>query len=133
MKILDFLFPEQAQASHLRELVRHQQLEASRVRHDQRAIAARQASTADPRIDGLAKRFEVLQAELDESQMVIRALVEMILQSSDYSSSDLSDLIEDIDLRDGIRDGRITPEDDRPKPKFTPRRKWSQAKSKETR
>lgn len=126
MALFDFLFPEQAQASHLRELVRVRQLEAARDRHDKRAIAGRQLNEQNAQIEQLFSRLETLQSELDESQMVIRALVKMILSSSDYTTSDLKNLIEDIDLEDGVRDGRITPEAERPRPKFVPRRKWSE-------
>ena len=56
--------------------------------------------------------------------MIIRALAEMIFESSDYVAEDLKNLIEDIDARDGVVDGRITPDSQRPKPKFVAKRSW---------
>jgi len=99
-------------------------LESRRNRHDQRAIAGGKIEDVSQRVADLEARVDGLVTELEESQIVTRALVELILQSSEYSSDDLKNLIEDIDAQDGVVDGRITPEAEKPKPKFVPRRNW---------
>ena len=124
MSLLDFLFPEQAQASHLRGLLRHKQLEAVRERHDGRAVSGEKFDESNRRISELESQLDLIKEQLAESEIVSRALVELILQSSDYTSDDLRNLIEDIDARDGVVDGRVTPDIERPKPKFVAKRSW---------
>lgn len=124
MSLFDLLFPEQAQASHLRSLLRHKQLEAVRQRHDARVVASAHLENTGQRLAELETELARTKAELAETQIVTRALVELILQSTDLKSEDLQNLIEDIDARDGVIDGRVTPPDDRPKPKFVPKRSW---------
>ena len=121
MNIFDFLFPEEAQASHLRGILKHQQLEASRNRQTR---AGGTLEDAFRRIDELENQVGKLVSANEESTIVTRALVELIIESSDYTSEDLKNLIEDIDTRDGVIDGKITSENEKPKKKFIAKRAW---------
>lgn len=122
MSLFDFLFPEQAQASHLRGLLKHQQIET--VREERREQVRGKLGEAAESVERLENQVARLEGKLNESEMIIRALAEMIFESSDYVAEDLKNLIEDIDARDGVVDGRITPDSQRPKPKFVAKRSW---------
>lgn len=124
MSLLDLLFPEQAQASHLRGLLRHQQLESKRTGNDRGIAAEGKLSDLSEQVADLANKVRSLEARLNESDLLTHALAEMLFQTCDYTQEDLRALIEDIDARDGVKDGRITPEKQRPVPKFVAKRSW---------
>jgi len=51
-------------------------------------------------------------------------MMELMEEVEAFDSSRLIEKIKEIDLRDGVKDGRITPHGSRPKPKFKAKRNW---------
>lgn len=57
----------------------------------------------------LAHKVESLQNHIDRMGLVTQALWEVLQKRTGITEEEFSSLIEEIDLRDGKRDGRITP------------------------
>jgi hypothetical protein len=110
MSLFDFFFPDVAQASHLRRLADASSLAAtqsrlSRVRSDQQRLSAE-------------ARMRDLESEVARLTLVLEALIEKMLEDGSAVREDLAARIAEIDLRDGVADGKITP----PAPSGTRRR-----------
>jgi len=97
MSIYDFFFPEQAQASHLRSLVNQKRYEYDRDQRDK--------SDIKDELRYAQRRIEKMGNEMAETQLLV-----------------LLEKIKEIDVRDGVEDGRITSQGKRPKPKFQAKR-----------
>ena len=116
MSVYDFFFPEQAQASHLRSLV-----EQKRYEYDQ---DQRDKSDIKGELRYAQNRIEKMGNEMAETQLLVKAMMELMEEVEAFDSSRLIEKIKEIDLRDGVKDGRITPHGSRPKPKFKAKRNW---------
>ena len=116
MSLFDFFFPEWAEASHLRRIADNSDLQEqrNRVAH----YRDRHARLADR---SARKRIEELERELGQSALVIEALIELLEESGSVERSAIATRVHELDARDGVVDGRITPEAKRP---FKPTRKW---------
>ena len=128
MSLFDFFFPDQAQASHLRDIARSQRLQASRTH----ARAGRDPEMSDLK-DQLAsahREIDELRDELGEAALVIEALIEKLELATVITREELAALAREVDARDGVVDGKITKEepvdDNDPglKLKFSSNRKW---------
>ncbi len=116
MSAFDFFFPEQAQASHLRSLVRQKQFEYS---NDQR-----ENKDLREELKYSAKVIQKISKELAETQLIVKSMMELIEEAGVCSSEQIWDKMREVDLRDGVEDGQITPASQRPKPKFEAKRSW---------
>ena len=117
MSLFDFLFPEWAEASHLRSLAetseRRERREAfSQHRDRQRRHLAGKSTD---------RKIEILERELAEASLVIEALIEVLEADGKTTRADLAQRIRQIDARDGVADGKLTPASEQP---FRSNRKW---------
>jgi len=107
MSFLELLFPDYATARHLRTLdEKNRTLEVrQRVAHNRsnRLIEAKSKKANS--------RIEQLEQELGQASLVIEALIEKLEEKSLVSREELERLVTEIDARDGVIDGRITPTD----------------------
>ena len=69
----------------------------------------------------LDRRVEELEEELGEITLVCRSLLTVLRQSGAVDPAALEAVMADIDAEDGVIDGRVTPEDKRPKPRKAPK------------
>lgn len=131
MSLFDFLFPQQAQASHLRTLAdqaRSSTLHESRDRLREELQRRRQVAAASSERERIAR----LEAELGRAMLVIEALLTHLERSGQLNREELSAIAQQLDLADGLEDGRQTPpaspgpveKTARP---FVPNRKWEDA------
>ena len=116
MSAFDFFFPEQAQASHLRTLVRQRQFE---FQNDQR-----EKQDAREELKHAQTVIQKMGEEMAETRLLIKAMMEVMDETDICDSSQLLEKVREIDLRDGLADGKITSTRDRPKPKFETNRNW---------
>ena len=117
MSVFDFFFPQQAQASHLRSLVQQKRYEYQRDQYDKNGIK--------DELRDAQKRIEKMGNEMAETQLIVKAMMELMEEVEAFDSSRLLEKIKEIDLRDGVEDKRITPHGSRPKPKFKAKRNWN--------
>lgn len=102
MDFYDFMFPELAEAGHLRHI--HQELRASR------RTRVRQVRSAGRREDDVAAlRDEVasLRTDLEFVSMALLAVLKRQQEDERLSLADLSDLFGEIDGLDGVADGGL--------------------------
>ena len=120
MSFFDFFFPEQAQASHLRAIAEQGQSQVTAF-HRQRYQQAQLQREELSRTRTQEQRIAQLEQDLSHAGLAIEALLELLEQSGVVTREALAVRTEEIDLRDGVVDGRITP----PKPEtFAPKRHW---------
>ncbi|MCH2182377.1 MAG: hypothetical protein MK108_10260 [Mariniblastus sp.] len=93
MDFFDFFFPEQAQATHLRDIARSSKM-------------SRRAST---RVSGKLNELSELQEDVKFLTLVVAALVKRLTETETLNLVDLKDLIEEIDQLDGELDGNLEP------------------------
>ena len=119
MSFFDLLFPEWATATHLRTLTeqnRNQKISA-RITNNR---AERLRKSAQRKT---SERISELESELNQAALVIEALIET-LEANDIASKDeIQSMVLEIDARDGVVDGQITPEENG---QFMPNRKWEE-------
>ena len=60
---------------------------------------------------GNARDLKSLEARLDTLTLANQAMWEMLSVNLGYTKQDLLAKMEEIDLRDGVKDGRVTPKD----------------------
>ena len=120
MRFFDFFFPEQAQASHLRRLAEQGQPQATAV-HRQRFQEAQQRRQESSRTRSLEQRIAQLEQDLGQAGLAIEALLQLLEQSGVVTREALAARTQEIDARDGVVDGRMTPPQPEP---FTPTRQW---------
>ena len=119
MSLFDFFFPDQAQASHLRSLVKLNQVRAYRDRKEQS-----RSEKTKTRLDELEKQVDELVEELAESNLVTQALVKMITHDDPEEREHFKNLIAEIDASDGVTDGKVMPIRRKRGPKFMSKRSW---------
>jgi hypothetical protein len=86
MSFFDFIFPEQAQASHLRRLANQGQ-EQSTYQHRERLAVVHSQRLESSRTNSLEQRIERLEKELGEAGLVVEALLELLEQSGTITRS----------------------------------------------
>lgn len=94
MDLFDFFFPEQAQASHLRNIARSQRL-----------MATSRPGPFDDHGDEVAE----LRQEVNFLTLVLAGLLKRLGETKTLSLDDLSDLLKEIDHLDGLSDGGLDP------------------------
>lgn len=105
MSFFDLLFPEWATATHLRTLTEQNQLNQAQQRVA-RNRSARMDSSANKKLE---QRIESLESELGQAALVIEALMTKLEEKEIATKGEFEELIREIDARDGVVDGRITP------------------------
>ncbi len=120
MSLFDFIFPEQAQAVHLRTLAENSQREAMSQRAAETAerLQMRQVSRLNSKTDD---RVEKLENELSQSALIIESLVALLHEKNVVSREELKERVAGIDAADGVIDGKITPASGK---LFVPKRDW---------
>lgn len=114
MSLFDFFFPEEAQAAHLRRLA--DATTASNMRARVNAVRV------DASRESNQKRIEELEDEVSQLTIVVEALLEKLNEKGSFTREELAAKIAEIDLRDGLADGKITKElPSEPKPASKPR------------
>ena len=106
MSFFDLLFPEWAQATHLRTLTEQNRNNQTQQRISQ--VRAERIATASR--NKLERRVENLEQELGQAALVIEALMEKLEEKELATREDMLTLIQEIDARDGVVDGRMTPQ-----------------------
>ena len=95
MSLYDFFFPEQAAASHLRRLANRQE------RRDKiQRIESERSEDSRDRIDELERDVGVL-------SLILASLLETANDNGAISRDAIKQKIEDLDIFDGIRDGKL--------------------------
>ncbi|MHC4645520.1 MAG: hypothetical protein ACYTBJ_08455 [Planctomycetota bacterium] len=72
------------------------------------AGAQAQATSAQSRAESLKYHIEDLEERLDQMALKCQALWEIVRDSSGFSDDDILQKINEIDLRDGVADAKIT-------------------------
>lgn len=126
MSFFDFFFPEQAQASHLRTIAENQR-HVTRREYNQRFDEEMRRRQDRHATEALEDRVAALEKDLGQAGLVIEALVQLLEDSGTLKREDLMKRAIEVDLADGLKDGKLTPpeEANRAKP-FIPHRKWDQ-------
>ena len=65
-------------------------------------------------------RIEELEHDVGELALLCRALIGMLKEKGDYDPASFSAALDKIDMEDGVKDGRVTPERDRPAQRPSP-------------
>ncbi len=91
--LFDFFFPEQAQATHLRDIAR----------------SSKMSRRASNRVSGKLNELSDLQEDVKFLTLVVAALVKRLTETETLNLADLQDLIEEIDQLDGMLDGHLEP------------------------
>jgi hypothetical protein len=120
MSLFDFLFPEQAQASYLRQMASSNAQQVAMLRSQQYAedLRKKQAVRLNSKTEDRVKELEL---ELAQSALVIESLISLLEEKNLVTRQELKQRTSQIDAADGVIDGRITPPEDRP---FVPKRDW---------
>jgi len=128
MSFFDFFFPEQAQASHLRNIAESQQLQSHQ--EGQRQFREERERRWDAsRSQGLERRVEELENDLGQAGLIIEALMHLLQKKGTLTRDEVAKRAIEVDLADGVRDGKLTSADEaaRARP-FLPHRKWDEAR-----
>jgi hypothetical protein len=120
MSFFDFFFPEQAQASHLRRLAEQGHAHSTAL-HRQRLQAVQQQRQEESRTRSLEQKVAQLEQDLGHAALTIEALLELLEQSGAVTREALAARIREVDARDGVADGRLTPPAPEP---FAATRPW---------
>lgn len=120
MSLFDFLFPEQAQAMHLRQLANNngQQIAMMRSQQYTEQLRQKQAVRLNTKAEDRVKELEI---ELAQSALVIESLISLLEEKNLVTREELKQRTSQIDAADGVVDGRITPPEEKP---FVPKRGW---------
>lgn len=110
MSLFDFLFPEQAQASHLRQLAESNSLANTQARLNR--VRQRQTQRSSE------ARIKELETEVSQLAITIEALLEKLSEDNSLTLSDVAKKIAEIDARDGVIDGKMTKNTGSPKEPF---------------
>lgn len=68
------------------------------------------ASGRDPQTAGLRTEVVMLRAQVERMALLNQALWELVRARLQLSDADLERMVNEVDLRDGVADGRITPQ-----------------------
>ena len=100
MSLFDFLMPEVAQASHLRQIADSASLANTQSRLQSARVAHKEQTSS--------RRIQELESEVGQLTIVVEALLECLEDSKAISKEEVAKKIGDIDARDGVIDGRKT-------------------------
>ncbi|HAY80713.1 MAG TPA: hypothetical protein DCY79_12975, partial [Planctomycetaceae bacterium] len=95
MDLFDFMFPEQAEASHLRSISRSLRTQT---------VAA---SGTRARIEQTQSSVEGLREDVHFLNMVVMAIIKRLTEKETMNMADISDILEQIDHLDGVQDGGL--------------------------
>lgn len=109
MDFLNLFFPQQAQAIHLREIAEATQHQASTLQQE-RFQRERQRREDESRVAGMEQRMAQLERDVGQAGLVIEALLELLEESKTLNRQLVAERTAAIDARDGVVDGRHTPE-----------------------
>ena len=70
----------------------------------------RKTATLESRMDQLSDRVAELERRTDRLVLVNQALIELLQSHSGLTSGEITNLINEIDLRDGVLDGKLRPQ-----------------------
>ena len=120
MSLFDFLFPEQAQASYLRQMANSNAQQIAMLRSQQytEQLQRKQAVRLNTKAEDRVKELEI---ELAQSALVIESLISLLEEKNLVTREELKQRTSQIDAADGVVDGRITPPEERP---FVAKREW---------
>lgn len=120
MSLFDFLFPEQAQASYLRQMANSNAQQTAMLRSQEytEQLRRKQAVRLNTKAEDRVKELEV---ELAQSALVIESLISLLEEKNLVTRDELKQRTSQIDAADGVIDGRITPPEEQP---FVPKRDW---------
>jgi len=113
MSLFDIFFPDLSQASHLRRIadqgaLNHTQQRLNRMRSDMSSATS-------------SRKIESIQRDVDSMSLVIEALIESLDEKGLLSRGDLAEKAHEIDIRDGVLDGKITKEHPDTRPDSRPK------------
>ena len=97
MSLYDFFFPEQASASHLRRMANQQD-------HQTRMNQIQKQSQSN-----IEERITELESDLGMVTLVLASLLEVANNNGAVSREDIKKIIDELDVLDGFRDGRLHP------------------------
>ena len=95
MDLFDFMFPEQAEASHLRSISRSLRTQT---------VAS---SGTRARIEQTQSSVEGLREDVHFLNMVVMAIIKRLTEKETMNMADISDILEQIDHLDGVQDGGL--------------------------
>ncbi len=93
MDFFDFFFPEQAQATHLRNIARSSNL----------------STRTSSRVSGQLSDLTELREDMKFLTLVVAAIIKRLSENETMNLSDLQDLLDEIDQLDGVVDGNLEP------------------------
>ena len=96
MSLVDFFFPQQAQAQHLRHLVQQNQAQARRRRREHNQDLA-----------DLRSEIESLQDDLGYVSLVLGSLMQTLEAKGSIAREDIKSVLTELDEVDGLSDGRL--------------------------
>ena len=97
MSLYDFFFPEQASASHLRRMANQQDRQARMNRVQEQSQS------------NIEERITELESDLGMVTLVLASLLEVANENGAVSRKDIKKIIDELDVLDGFRDGRLHP------------------------
>ncbi len=100
MNLFDYLFPDVAQASHLRRIADEAETANIRSRIHQAGNHRQQRYNN--------RRIEELEVDVAQLTLVVEALIGKLVEGGNTTREELAARIAEIDLRDGVADGRFT-------------------------
>ena len=104
MNLFDFLFPQQAAASHLRE-IREQQRQANEAEMQPKHLdAVRDKATTD----ALKMRIDDLENDMGFVVLVLGSLLSAIEEKGVVTRADVERELNELDLIDGKRNGKMS-------------------------
>ncbi len=97
MSLYDFFFPEQASASHLRRMANQQdrQVRMNRIQEQSQY--------------NIEERVTELESDLGMVTLVLASLLEAANNNGAVSREDIKKIIDELDVLDGFKDGRLPP------------------------
>ncbi|RYD36680.1 MAG: hypothetical protein EOP87_04995 [Verrucomicrobiaceae bacterium] len=120
MSLFDLIFPEQAQAVHLRDLVASNHQHTAALRSQQYATEKKRKEAI--RLNSKTEdRVKELENEVAQSALIIESLIHLLEEKKLVSRGELRQRASEIDAADGVIDGKITPPAEKP---FTPSQEW---------
>jgi hypothetical protein len=114
MNLFEILFPQQAQAVHLKTLAEnshHRQAVELRSQQIAKNQQTRQALRLSHQTD---ERITELENELAQSAIVIESLITLLEEKNLVSREELKQRVRQLDATDGVIDGKITPPNEQP-------------------
>lgn len=101
MKLFDFFFPQQAQASHLRRVADVHTFTLRHENYEERARARRHTE--------IDERFNSIEDQLGFLTLMLEAIIRKSEEKGVVTRDELQELMKSIDREDGKADGQYTP------------------------